>query len=341
MARPISPVPQDFSRTVARDFLQTVQRVAPARASLARRTLRRIPPTRWQIEWFLPYWLGESFGLDKKIAREFVLSNVLGLAAIRLYDDLADAEVRADETNSVTELAGALYAAALEVYHPFFSPGSPFWISVDAHMSAWRAATARVNQLHMRDLMSLHTLESDAAQSLAQLGAPLKIPARAICELTGWEHFEALDELLDHAFLAAVLHDHVVDCQADLEAGRWNLFVAAVSLLPQDRASVTANRARVAEAWMTGETPRVFFENIARHVRRAQELNRALEIHGITAYLCTLHRTLRHTHNSLARAYQKELSRATEKLFGELLTLPRASDMSPRARRKTARATKF
>ena len=254
---------------VRTEFRQTVARVSPLHLELAQRTLERIPAARWQLEWFLPWWLGEAFGLEENTARQFVLSNVLGLAAVRLQDDLADGDVAPGEMDSVSEFTRTLTKAALDMYRPYFPPNSRFWTYAASYMAEWRAATAAVNRLNLADLWVLNELKHAPTQCLAHLGSPLKIGARAVCELSSGERFSGLDELLDHSLIAAVLHDHAVDCNADLRAGRWNLFVAAVSPLPQTRAHEQENRASVVEAWMTRKTPRLYFEQIALHIERA------------------------------------------------------------------------
>lgn len=300
------------------DFMAVAARLTPTLTDLARQTLERIPPSRWEIEWFLAWWLGQASGLDQTIARDFVLSSVLGLAAIRLQDDLADGDVAAGETASAAELAHAWYDAALETYRHYFSPASEFWTHVDACMIASRAASGRIKDLNLTDLSPLRQIKNPCAQLIAQLGAPLKIPAHAVCKITGFARVNELERLLEHIVVAAVLHDHVVDCDDDLRAERWNLFVAAVSPFSQNRATLETNRARVAQAWMKGETPRAYFQLIAYHIARAQQLNRALEIQGIAAYLDGLHLTVWRTHDSFARAYREELTRAAQELFGAL-----------------------
>ena len=54
----------------------------------------RLHPQRWALEWNLPMWLGDAFGLEPRVSAEIRLSNVLGLASIRLSDDLADESYR-------------------------------------------------------------------------------------------------------------------------------------------------------------------------------------------------------------------------------------------------------
>lgn len=314
----------DF-HSVKQDFTNTVARATPRHLELAQRTLARIQPEGWQIEWGLPWWLSETYGLDITRARQLVLSNVLGLCSVRLQDDLADGEVPDADKRSTELLAARLYDAALEIYRPYFPPGSNFWEQVACTMRAWRAATGRVNHLNLADVTVLETLKSDPARCLAGLGAPLKICAEAVFLMTGQAMPPALNDLLDHALIAAVLHDHAVDCESDLQAGRWNLFVASMSPHPQDPACLAENQTRVARAWMTTALPRVYFEMIDHHLGSAARLNRALGIRGIQAYLTNFRAQARKTHASLEGQYRQDLARATEQLFGPMFAAKKQS----------------
>lgn len=197
-----------------------VREACPEQLALALQLLERLTPERWTLEWRLPSWLGAAFGLDRRIVRELVVSNVLGLGSIRLQDDLADGEVAPDDVVGARTLGAALYEAALEPYRAHFDSESPFWAHLDAWMAEWRTAT-----------------EQDAAVAgdhLVGRAAPIRISVFAVCLLADRrDAFPALDRCLDHALQALVLYDQVADWESDLEAGRWNAFVASVSSGPQ------------------------------------------------------------------------------------------------------------
>lgn len=309
--------------SVKQDFAGTVARVAPDHTDLANRTLARVQPEGWQIEWGLPGWLSETYGLDAARARQLVLSNVLGLCSIRLQDDLADGEVADNERDSSGQLAALLYSAALDIYRAYFPPDSIFWEHVTQTMRAWRAATDRANQLNLGQVTLLRTLESGPAQCLAALGAPLKLCAQAVLLMTGQTMPSTLNDLLDHALIAAVLHDHALDCESDLQAGRWNLFVAAVSGLPQDPIHRAENRAGVARAWMMTGLPHLYFEQVDHHLESAARLNRAPGVRGLGDYLSNFRRMARKTRALLEGQYRQDLARATDALFGPMFAASR------------------
>jgi hypothetical protein len=301
---------------IADAYKRTVTRVAPDHLGLAQRTLKRIAPARWEIEWYLPWWLSETFGLDAARAQQFVLSNVLGLAAIRLEDDLADGDIAPAEKAMASELAKALLDAALAIYHHHFPPAAPFWTRVQALMRNWRAATAAVNHLNEWDLSTLRDLRTVTAQQVAALGAPLKIGAYATFELTGQPELPEMDRLLDHALIATVLYDHAVDCHADLRAGRWNLFAAACSNLPQTAAFEKENRLQLIQAWMSSEKPRSYFEHIGYHCGQARQLNREIGAPALEVYLAGFEMEIWQTFEALASQYHQHLEKATRILFG-------------------------
>lgn len=212
-------------------FERRVIEVCPEQQSLARALIERLPPSRWTLEWYLPWWLGYAFGLEADVARELVLSNVLGLGSIRLQDDLADGEVAPADVEGAGILSAALYDAALEPYRVWFTPASSFWGELDRRMTAWRR---------------------NAAEDLAARGAPLHVSAMAASLLGGKSGVDpSLVACLDRALEALVRYDHVSDWESDLDAGRWNVFIAAVSSGPQTRAARERHRIAVRVALMT------------------------------------------------------------------------------------------
>lgn len=223
-------------------FEACIRESSPDQLPMALRLLARLQPERWMLEWYLPWWLGDALGLDRGVSREIVLSNLLGLGSIRLQDDLADGEVASDEVDAAGHLAAALYQAALRPYEAWFEPASPFWDYLARCMGAWQAATSDAD------------VDGDVEQRLAARGAPLKISAFAVCLLAGRATaYPALEPCLDHALSALVRSDHLADWRADLDAGRWNAFVADVSNRPQLPEERSRNRQEVLVAMMTSD----------------------------------------------------------------------------------------
>lgn len=202
------------------------------------------------MEWYLPWWLGQALGLDDAVSSQVVLSNVLGLASIRLQDDLADGEVAADDLAGARRLAAVLYDAAIEPYRARFDAVSPFWGHLDRQMATWRA--------------------SDSGLDLAARGAPLHVAAVAVCLYADrMDAYGALGPCLDHALEALVQYDHVADWEADLDAGRWNAFVAEASPGPQVPRARDRHRAATYVAMLTSDVVRTWFDQIDDGLTRA------------------------------------------------------------------------
>jgi hypothetical protein len=279
---PSPVVPElDVARVTA-DYERSVEAVCAEQLPLAMRVFGRLEPRRWTLEWYLPWWLGHAFGLDLEIANELVLSNVLGLASIRLQDDLVDGDVRADDIDGAKALSSALYRQAVAPYRSRFPASSPFWGHLDSSMSVWRSATDGTSE---RGGGGKTPGDLDS-QSLAARGAPLKISAFAACMLAGRvDAYSVLERALDHALTGLVLYDHFGDWQSDLTAGRWNAFVAAVSDDPQTPESRDRNRSGVLLAMMTQDAVVSHFERITMEATRAAALVEPLGSWPLVAYL--------------------------------------------------------
>ena len=112
--------------------------LSPANTAICHRVLERISGPNWTLEWSLPYWLGLTFGLTPAASQELVLSNVYGLAYVRLYDDLLDDEVDELLTEGSTPLLGSLYHLWDLTYDWLFGPPPRFWSYFARYMTQWR-----------------------------------------------------------------------------------------------------------------------------------------------------------------------------------------------------------
>lgn len=224
---------------------------------LAARTLARLRSPNWTLEWHLPWWLGQAFGVPSPIARRAVVSNVLGLMAVGLSDDAEDGELGDSDPDVARRLAAALLEQAIELYRPMLPPESPFWRELDGWLEAWRAAGTR----------------NGGPRLLAARGAPLKAGARAMTLLgdrpAPWP---LVERCLDAALTALALYDDASDWEGDLVAGRWNAFVAAAGADDQRPASRDANRARVLLALLNDGAATRWYGQVADEARRAAVL---------------------------------------------------------------------
>jgi hypothetical protein len=296
-------VPELDVERIAAAFERRVEAACPDERDLAVRTLRRLTPANWTLEWYLPWWLGHAFGLDPVVAAEIVLSNVLGLVSIRLQDDLLDGDVAADDVRGATRLGAALFDEAVAAYRPRFDAASPFWPFLERSMAEWRRASAGDSPQHGADL--------------PRRGAPLKVAGYATCLLAGRpDRWELVDRCLDHALVALVRYDQVVDWEEDLVADRWNAFVATVSPLPQSPANRDRNRSAVLASLLTRVVVADEFAAVRAEAVRAARLAAELGCPPLAAYLSRYAERTAAQGAEIEAHYRGVAERATTLMFG-------------------------
>ena len=284
---------------VAAEYESRVRGIAGGELPEAIRLAGRLDPARWELEWHLATWLGEAFGVDRPTCVEITLSNVLGLAYVRLVDDIADGESEAPVSKS-DELASALYGAALDVYRKRFAVASPFWSQLELRMREWRAATT-----------------SNASQSyLAQRGAPLKISAYALCLLAGRDAaFPALASVLDRALTAMVAYDHYIDWREDIAAARWNAFVERAMLTGARPPRTAPTERDLLVSMLTTDLVEQHFDLIRHELELAANLAAAIGVPGLALHLQKVCDRLDHEGSETAARYAVFAGRGYSLLF--------------------------
>jgi hypothetical protein len=246
--------------------------------------LARVSTPNWALEWSLPYWLGQAFGLPDEETRALTAANVIGLAYVRLQDDLVDGEPGIEAGGTGPLLATALYHLWLESYRPLFEAASPFWRSFDAYLLQWLRGT-----LHDRLGMpgaGVKMVNEAQALELAARGAPLKVGATGACLRASREQDVRAAELtIDSLLAAAVLLDHAQDWREDLAAGRYNAFVASAARR-EDKIGDEGGleRAVLAELFL-GDAAQPYFALIQRLIGRARTEAQPLACDGLERYL--------------------------------------------------------
>jgi hypothetical protein len=260
-------------------YIDVSERASPAARPVADRLWRRIATPQWKLEWYLPLWLGDRYGLDRRLSGQIVLSNVLGLAAVRLQDDLDDEEVAPEDAHQSRTLARALYEAALDVYRLLLPNVPEFWAELELRMALWRGAASGQTSSD-----SLATIGA-----LAQRAAPLHISAFAVCNLANEAGaFREIEQCLDEALAAMVMYDHGCDWPQDLAAGRPNAFVAACLTRHDEPFGHAAHRARVLAAMMTTTVVADYHVRVQRCLERAASRAEHLRIAPLAEHLADL-----------------------------------------------------
>lgn len=284
-------------------FRQRIAVACPGQLALATRYASALTPPKWTLEWYLPQWLSHRFGLEAELTRELTLSNLLGLVAVRLEDDLLDGDMPASETAGAEQLVVAAFDEALAVYRERLDPGSPFWGFLERSMATWRAG-------------------ADGSDAPTR-GAPIKIAAFACCLLAErMADWPSLERCLDHAMSALVAYDQFCDWEEDLSAGRWNTFVAAVSRGQQGPAERDRNRAAVLTAMLTRDVIDEHFRRIAAEAEDAAALASELGLQSLRAYLVDWAARSAAQGAEVARHYRSVADRATQLMFGTAIGGP-------------------
>ena len=282
-----SPMLQDRDMLAVRaTYSATLSACTPELRNLGAGLLDTLSDASWTLEWYLPRWLGEAFGLPRDQIQALVLANVYGLGYVRLQDDLTDEQMSQDSRRLTAALADILYRRAIEQYVLLFPDNSPFWRHLDAFMSEWRLAT---NANTLQPAIDFDRLASEDLIGFAGRGAPLKICGAAACLLgQGDNAIAPLSVALDHTLLAHVLLDHFDDWQDDLASGRFNLFVAYASPLAQTPDTCTENTGRVILELYGAGHGSGYFSLIRREMRVARKLVEVIPCPGLSAYLWSL-----------------------------------------------------
>ena len=293
---------------LAAEYEERARAVCPDHISLALRVLDRLEPCRWKLEWHLPSWLGVDTGLEPAIARQLALTNVLGLASLRLRDDLRDGELNSDDRLEAPVVSAALYGAAIDELQALFPQPSELWRELALRMAEWREAVEV-------DPSSRHRADGDDVdRHLARRGAPLKVSALAVCLLAEQQEiYEKLAICLDHVLVALVLYDHLWDWDEDLAAGRWNAFVADAS----DRHEVLAGM-------MARDAIGAYMGRIHREFDRAFEISSNLRLPRLTSELSRIAAEA-YEHATRLQAHYRQLGdRAVTLIFGNMWSQARS-----------------
>lgn len=243
-------------------------------------------PDQWPLEWHLPFWLGADFGLAEPVWRQLVAVNLLGMAHVRLADDLADETLDGPRRAVKTALGRRLLATSGDLLQGLFEPASPFWSRHAMYLDQWRRAGEEEDA--WRDAPRDRLLED--WQWLAWRGAPAKITAIGACLLAGRDAvIAALETCIDHTMAATVLLDHADDWPADLPAGRFNAYAFWLSDLPQHARFAERNRRQVLAALMHGDGAghRSYYRLVDEHMVAAQQVAGPVGSAGLSAYLAS------------------------------------------------------
>lgn len=306
-------LPEELERAVGGQFVAALAGQPDGVIEFGARLLARISPPNWTLEWSLPGWLGGAFGLDEAAVADLTLANVLGLAYIKLQDDLIDGDTGEDDRATAVLLAAVLHRKWLLVYAGLFLGSSPFWGYFERDMAQWTRATWASRQDSPKPFAAWG---QDELLVLGHRGAPLKICAAAACLLSDRaELIPSLEAALDHLLTGAVLFDHALDWGGDLASGRYNAFISYASARPQTPDQQEANRQAVTQEILVGRAGRPYFLRLRRELDAAQTLARQVGCAELARFVLWLRGETISYSRRMAAAAQDQLHRALEHLF--------------------------
>lgn len=308
-------LPEGEIQIAGAGYHAAVKDLPPALSAVADAWLETIRPPHWALEWSLPYWVGEHFGLPSDITRQLVLANVLGLAYIRLQDALADGEVAEISPPLAPPLATALHQRWVGVLRGALGGEPRFWICFERYLTEWVWATADAHPPSAREFRAFRAADF---LHLAHRGAPLKSCCAAAALLAGESaHLPAWEAAVDYLLVAAVLLDHLQDWAADLAAERWNAFVAYASPLPQTTDRREANQLKVLEELYVAGRARPYLRIVRRYLHSAGRALEPIGCPGLAHYLDWLAAQTTAYSHQFGEMTAARLRDATQQLLGD------------------------
>ena len=286
------PSPSDDDiRRVGQRFISQVSGFTPGLVNAAYETLATISRPNWAFEWGLSRWVGEAMGVAPETVESLVLANVYMLAFGRILDDVVDGEHRPSNhglSHSALTMT-TLHHLWLSQYADLLAGVGPrgrrFWPYFREYMSEWLGVL-------MQDTHPKHTFrcyeKADWAW-LAWQGAPLKVCCAAACILSDKEDaIPPLAAAVDDIMIAVEMLDATFDWLGDLDAGRYNCFVAYCSDLPQTEENLYGNRKAVLEEIHLGKAEKPYFELMCSSLARAAEAAESVPCSGLTDFALSL-----------------------------------------------------
>jgi hypothetical protein len=251
-----------------------VREAAPEQVRGAARVLDRLPPARWTLEWFLPWWLGDTFAWTAT-SPTTSCSQPVRLAFVRIHDDLVDGELGADPDGDVAAdgmrrgcRAEALAALMYDEAIARTGAGSVRCRrcgTLERYVAEWRSTTLTAGRRATGPSPATDPMSSACdARRAAEDRRLRRVRARGTLG-----RFAEIERALDHALTALVAYDHLCDWEADIAAGRWNAFVAANSTLRQPAENADRLRAAMFVTLLTGDAVAAWSARIAGELAAA------------------------------------------------------------------------
>jgi hypothetical protein len=156
----------------------------------------------------------------------------------------------------------------------------------DAYMRQWLRATL---DRHEQPLACFRACTNADFLRLAERGAPLKTCCAAACALSDrLGDLDTVTSAVDDLLVGCVLLDHLDDWAQDIEADRYNAFVAYCSDLPQCHENRNANRDAVLIQLYWGDGGRPYLILVQKYVGYAMTHAASIGCEGLAEFITEL-----------------------------------------------------
>lgn len=172
----------------------------------------------------LPFWVGETLGVDLETCRQIALANIYGLLHFIAQDNITDGKW-SEETLPANVISSTLCLQQMFThYQRFFAPHSPFWSLLNQYWLEWASSIAWEQQARSNSSFA----EQDLIKA-ARKAAPLKICTSGLALLSQREDLiPSLELAIDRMHMVIQMADDLMDMAEDLASNRYN---SALSML--------------------------------------------------------------------------------------------------------------
>lgn len=294
-------------------FYRMLDNLPSSTAAFGRLFLQKLSPSNWELEWFLPQWIGEPLQLDQKLIKILTRSNIYGLAYVCLSDDLEDREIDPAFLGESLVLKSFCYINFLRGYHQSFRECFIFWNFFDLFMDQWSDA---IEKSLIYPSVTFDKYIENEYIALANRAAPIKICCVASCLAANERNLvPSLIKVLDHLNLAMVLFDHACDWIDDLEVGRYNALVHYASVQYQSPQDKELHKKFVYEELWREDAFLPYFSIIINSLNLAIAVLENMCFPDLLSYLLTFRKYLYEYREAMNKKARDELSKAVGNIF--------------------------
>lgn len=277
--------------------------------------LEQVSTPNWTLEWGMLEWVSEQFSFPAALREELFIAGISLLAYVRVLDNLADEEQKPRQS---IVLSSALQHIGIQQCIHLFSRNLPnqqalvrFWGYFDCCMGEWLRAT-----LNRRGdgFPLFQNYSRGDFKRLAGRGAMLKLCPAAACLLAKQAELIApLMAAIDYLMVSVVMLDEQFDWANDLEAGRYNVFVAYCSDLPQTEPNRAENHRLVLKEIYLHQSAHSYFNILYTFLQDARQQAVKADCTGLVEYLDWYEEEVHHCRARFTEMAQVQIQQMAER----------------------------